>query len=235
MYKYSQGQTMIETLVAIFILVMGITAAIGLAIYALATSSNVTKQIIAVGLARQGLEAVKNMRDTNWLQQTSLDTNCYDYASGANDAKCYTHWLNKLYCIDPTNNNGNCDGSGTTQDYFLGFDPTTSSFWNLQRQLNATNYGLMFDSANASNQGFYESGSSGVSCTGGSGMADYCRKIEITKDTASPFDKNVGPRLIVISRVWWVDRKCPRQPDWSTPAPACSVELQTDLTNWKNY
>src|SRR4051812_47761986 len=88
-----KGQTLIETVAGIFILVMGITAAVSLAIYALGASTNITKQIIGTGLAREGVEAVKNMRDTNWLKLTSIDTNCYDYTTGANSAKCYKDWL----------------------------------------------------------------------------------------------------------------------------------------------
>ena len=65
---------------------MGVSSAVGLAIYAFNSSSSVTKQIIATGLAREGIEAVKNMRDTNWLQQTTIDTNCYNSYS-------YSHYF----------------------------------------------------------------------------------------------------------------------------------------------
>ena len=56
--------------------------------------SDITKQIIATGLAREGIEAVKNMRDTNWLKDTLSVNGCYDFATGqANQANCYVNWL----------------------------------------------------------------------------------------------------------------------------------------------
>ena len=64
-FPRNKGQTLIETLAAVFILVMGVSASVGLAIYAFNTSGGVVKQIIATGLAREGLEAVRNMRDSN--------------------------------------------------------------------------------------------------------------------------------------------------------------------------
>jgi hypothetical protein len=39
-------------------MIMGITAALGLANYSLNASSNIVKQLVAVGLAREGVEAV---------------------------------------------------------------------------------------------------------------------------------------------------------------------------------
>ncbi len=74
------GQTLIETLVASFILVMGITAALTLATYSLGATNNIRQQTIGLGLAREGLEVVKNMRDTNWLRGTS-SSDCYDFLS----------------------------------------------------------------------------------------------------------------------------------------------------------
>lgn len=228
------GQTLIETLVAIFILVMGVTAAVGLAIYSFNSSTGITKQIIATGLAREGIEAVKNMRDTNWLQQTTIDTNCYNYSGATLDAKCYKNWLNQKYCIDPTNNSGhgnsNCTGTFTTMSYNLGIDVSDPDFWVLERQNITNNYGLDSNS-NLSNFGFYKASNSA------NGSADYYRKIVIEKDTTAPFqaDPNgVGPRLKVKSQVWWVDKKCPRVPDY-TAGMKCSLEIDTNLTNWKDY
>src|SRR5258708_8211428 len=89
------GESLIETMVAIFILVMGISAAVGLATYTFSSSTSITKQIVATGLAREGLEALRNMRDTNWLTST-LSSNCYDYTSGSSSGgNCYPTWLNQ--------------------------------------------------------------------------------------------------------------------------------------------
>jgi hypothetical protein len=88
------GQTLIETLAAIFILTMGVVAGVGLADYALGSSTSITKDVIGTGLAEEGVEIVKNMRDTNWLQAGPINTNCYDFSNpSANDGSCYKTWL----------------------------------------------------------------------------------------------------------------------------------------------
>ena len=245
------GQTLIETLAAVFILVMGVTAATGMAIFAFSASTGIVKQIIATGLAREGVEAVRNMRDTNWLRDTLSVNGCYDFETAqSNAADCYLAWLGKKppnpstpFCLDPTNNNGaSCQGTSQTQNYALTFDKTNNNFWLLARQRGANrNYGLQFDSALAGDKGFYYSTSdgsanSGIACANGASMSDYCRTIVITKiNNALPYNQDVGPLLFVQSQVWWVDKKCPRAADFASARSGCRIELDSYLTNWKNY
>ena len=87
------GQTLVETMVASLVLVLGIGAAVTLSIYGLGATSSVSKQLVAIGLAREGIEAVKNMRDTNWLRATMV-TSCYNFYTGQSNAGCYPDWLN---------------------------------------------------------------------------------------------------------------------------------------------
>ncbi len=240
---YSAGQTLIETLAAVFILAMGITAAVGLAIYAYNTSGGVVKQIIATGLAREGLEAVRNMRDLNWLQDTLVTNGCYDFVSGLEEASCYKNWLGTSssggsslpYCINPSSGTSGCDGAVATANYSLGYNAfsSASTLWSLQRQT-TPNYGMTFDPSNSTN-GFYTSNGA-TSCANGAGMSDYCRKIVITKiSNQAPYNQDDGPLLEVQSQVWWVDRNCPRASDFSGAPVTCRVELDTYLTNWKNF
>lgn len=236
----NSGQSLIETMVAIFILVMGITSAVGLASFSLNNSTSIAKQIVATGLAREGVEAVKNMRDTNWLQQTTIDPNCYNFETAGNTGNCYKNWLTQKYCIDPTDNNGNCAGTATTQNYFLGFDYSDNNFWYLVRQRNADNYGLVFNST-PTQYGMYWPGdkTNGTLCSDGTaGISDFCRKVIITKINTSPYNKanqtDIGPKLLVQVQVWWKDRKCARSANWPG-AGKCAIELSTYLTNWKNY
>lgn len=255
------GQTLIETLVAIFILVTGVTSALGLAVYALSTSTGIVKQIVATGLAREGLEAVKHMRDTNWLQQsplngTPINTDCYNYIDGTNTAWCYKNWLGQssgqppFFCLDPTNNAGNCNGSGDTGNYFLNFDMTLADdigYWTLYPQRNPNTdkkFGLLFDKTNNNSQGFYNTGAAGVDCANNvSGISEYCRKVIVSKITnIQPFlnNQSTGPLVYVQSRVWWVDKNCPRVANWDEarppiPSPSCRLELNMYLTNWKDY
>src|SRR3989338_1470089 len=137
-HKNQIGQTLIETIVGIFVLVMGITAALGLATFSLSSSTNIVKQLIGMGLAREGIEAVKNMRDTNWLQDALVPDGCYDFRTDTNDAApCYQHWLNPVagpggYNIQPVG------ALGSPSSYRVYFDPTnnlpsaSNYYWNIQ-------------------------------------------------------------------------------------------------------
>lgn len=225
MQRAQNGQTMIETMVAIFILVMGITAAVGLAVYAFGTSTNITKQIIATGLAREGVEAVKNMRDTNWLQQSTINTDCYNYLTGNNDGNCYRNWQTQYFDIKP-------DSTGS---FLLRYDPSSAAFWNLTElnPIDGNRFGLNLneDINSIGFGGFYYHPAGGIV----DGNSNYYRKIVIQENSSQPYNSNIGPQLIVRSQVWWSDKKCPRVQNYDSANSGCRVEIQTFLTNWKNY
>ncbi len=64
----SKGFTVLESITAIFILTVGVGAALSLMNQTLATGSVVEQTLIASYLAQEGIEIVRNIRDTNWLQ-----------------------------------------------------------------------------------------------------------------------------------------------------------------------
>ena len=244
------GQTLIETLAALFILVMGVSATVGLAIYAFATSTSITKQIVATGLAREGIEAVKAMRDTNWLNGTLTKNGCYDFSStpiGAPTASCYQNWLGQndnatLYCINPSNGS-NCNGSDTSDTYFLAFNSSLNAgSWVLTKDTGNSYFGLNFDASNAqTNSGFYYPGSGNNGTTCQNSNSGYCRDIIITrldKNDGAPAPYNLDPNLPLLkvqSQVWWQDKKCPVVNTFAAANSACRLELDTYFTNWKNY
>ncbi len=61
---------MIEALVAISILVIGILSAFVLVIRTLANTPHVQSRLIASNLAQEGVELVRQIRDTNFMQST---------------------------------------------------------------------------------------------------------------------------------------------------------------------
>src|SRR5690349_15867683 len=71
------GQTLIETLAAIFVLTMAIVAALSLAINILSTTNLNQNQIVATNLAREGVELIRMIRDTNWLSDDASGDNNY--------------------------------------------------------------------------------------------------------------------------------------------------------------
>lgn len=233
--RSQNGQTLIETVVAIFIMIMGIVSALGLAIYSLNASTNISKQIIAVGLAREGIEVVKNMRDTNWLRDT-LSDECYDYPTDTKAANCYERWLNPTggtnYDISPPND---------LKNYTINFDSTNDLLWELNAESIQQNkkFGLNFDPTAA--DGLYFPSPSGSS------SSDFYRKITIEKTTAyAPYDAGDPAYdyalLIITSQVWWKDKGCPAilgddaPPSYSDiENTKCLITLKMYLTNWKNY
>ncbi len=72
--KAQQGQTLVEVMTVMFVLVVGIMGALGL------TSANVRNEhsnltrLIASNLSREGVELARSLRDSNWLKGISWDT-----------------------------------------------------------------------------------------------------------------------------------------------------------------
>jgi type II secretory pathway pseudopilin PulG len=222
--KRQSGQTIIEVIIAVAMMTLGVGAAVSLASYSLHASGGISKQLIGTGLAREGLEALRNMRDTNWLKGTLSDPavntpGCYDYKSGSQDAACYHDWLSSYYTLE----------SGS---YVLDMDPSSgdgTKFWKLVPENNE--FRLKFDQDATKTGRVYP-----AITTESLPYSQYKRRIIIQEETpgyaASPSD--IGPRLRIISMVWWEDQNCP--PTNTFPEKGgCGVKLESFLTNWRNY
>jgi len=61
--------TLMEVILAIFILTVGITAAYALVQQTLISASIIQSKLTAAYLVQEGIEIVKNIRDSNWLAQ----------------------------------------------------------------------------------------------------------------------------------------------------------------------
>lgn len=66
--RSSQGFTLLEGIIALGVISVGLVAALTLAVANLTTSENNQDRIVAANLAREEIEAVRNMRDSNWLR-----------------------------------------------------------------------------------------------------------------------------------------------------------------------
>ncbi len=230
------GQTLVETMVGVFVLTIGISTALGLAISLYSASNGAVKQVIGTGLAREGVEAVFNMRATNWLKG-KLDSNCWNYTTSTKDATCHSDWLNP-------NSTGTYDLSspGTGKCYIVDFNRASpEAFWIFNsKSCNSNSFRLNYD-AGVTN-GFYTIDNVGV-------PSDYFRQIVLVEQTGSTFtditgsespavgyyQNSIGPRLKVISRVWWNEKDCPTTTTWSGTIPKCRIELVTYMNNWRNY
>ena len=87
-----RGQSLMEAIVAIAILLMVVIAVLALTISGVTGQKNNEQQVIANNLAREGIELVRNLRDSNWTAgrpwSTGFEQNSVgliDYQSGAID------------------------------------------------------------------------------------------------------------------------------------------------------
>lgn len=73
--KNKNGFTIIEAIISIFILTVGIIACAILADQVFRSSEVAKDRLIAVNLAQEGVEIIRNIRDNNWLASNSWNTN----------------------------------------------------------------------------------------------------------------------------------------------------------------
>ncbi len=66
--KNKKGFSLMEVIIAIFVITIGITGAMSLITYSISNVAISKSKIIAVSLAQEGIEVVRNIRDTNWIE-----------------------------------------------------------------------------------------------------------------------------------------------------------------------
>jgi len=64
----SQGFTVVEALIAVAVTSIGLVAILGVTVYALSISRVSPDEVIAANLAQEGIEVIRNIRDTNLLE-----------------------------------------------------------------------------------------------------------------------------------------------------------------------
>lgn len=71
--------TLTETIIAVFIIITALVAIVALGLSSLSTSFLNKEKAIATDLAREGLEVVRSIRDSNWLDpEKSWDKGLFD-------------------------------------------------------------------------------------------------------------------------------------------------------------
>ncbi len=95
--KTNSGQSLIEALIAITVLVVGIISLISLLMNARSTAREVEKETIATQLGAEVMEAARFVRDSNWLRREDGDGTA-EYYDGLRDGTLY----NGYYTWDPT-------------------------------------------------------------------------------------------------------------------------------------
>jgi putative endonuclease len=127
--KSGGGFTLIETITAIFILITGILALSSLISYFVSTSSISSQRLIAIYLTQEGIEIVRNLRDTNLLSGRSWNYGLTSCSSG-----CY----NFDYRSQSIPDNNNCSGKNFLNLINNFYQCSDFSPINLQRKVTIT-------------------------------------------------------------------------------------------------
>lgn len=119
--KKYKAFSFVEVMISVFVLSVGMIAIITLMSGSLRDSLDSRNQIIASGLAQEGTELVKNIRDTNWLVYTDPGYSFADITSGST---CKIDKGSGLVC-DGTLKQLNIDNNG----YYVHSAGTASKYY----------------------------------------------------------------------------------------------------------
>jgi hypothetical protein len=70
LFKNKQGQSLVELIVAVAVIEIGLFSVWSLFLVNFNAEREAEMRIVGVNLAREGVEVVKNIRDSNWLKST---------------------------------------------------------------------------------------------------------------------------------------------------------------------
>lgn len=79
--KKSPGETLLEVIVALLVISMGAATATSLIITAIRANVFNKDSLIALNLAQEGLEYMRNLRDSNWLAYSANTQGCWNMAT----------------------------------------------------------------------------------------------------------------------------------------------------------
>ena len=71
--KNNKGLTLIELVIAIFVISIGVVGTFGVLQKIVVSTSLSSSKLVAAYLAQEGIEIVRNIRDTNWVEGEAWD------------------------------------------------------------------------------------------------------------------------------------------------------------------
>jgi len=81
--KVKNGETLLEVLIALVVLIIGSVTATSLIITSLKANLYNKDALIALNLAQEGIEYMRNTRDTNWMKFSADTQHCWNTAPSA--------------------------------------------------------------------------------------------------------------------------------------------------------
>jgi prepilin-type N-terminal cleavage/methylation domain-containing protein len=204
-----KGFTIIELVISIAILSVGLVGIFGAFSVVAILTSDVEKNLVASYLSQEGMEIVRNIRETNWLNMDNCDGESCDYT-----------WVDGL-TTGSINYSINCTG-GCQADYKAKGSGSGNS---LNVYTGSGNY------LNIDENGFYSYDSYGVLTSSG-----FKRKIFITCLPSG--DCNLDHIIKVRTEVSW-DKKANILLNAGAQAGTCGayncIATEGVLYNWYNY
>ncbi|MDX1535469.1 MAG: prepilin-type N-terminal cleavage/methylation domain-containing protein [Candidatus Spechtbacterales bacterium] len=76
--RKEKGFTLLEVLISIFVLTVGVGSMLVLISDSLQTISATRNSVVAANLAQEGIEVVRGIRDSNWIDGNAYDTGITD-------------------------------------------------------------------------------------------------------------------------------------------------------------
>lgn len=92
-FQDRRGQSLVEVMITIFIVVVGLAAVLSLLVFSLTAVRDSENRVIAANFAREGIDVVRNIRDTNWLKGCPEPDNpddCFYWNTGLSSEGDYT-------------------------------------------------------------------------------------------------------------------------------------------------
>lgn len=209
MKNNNRATSLVEVLVSMVILVLWITWTYNIYFRTMYLSESSKNRLTAIEMAREWIEAVTNIRDTNWLN----------------------YWADYKNCWNVLNYNVSCVNNNTTTNdilawsYILGRNPdnkwilTTKTAWVYSTKTYRDEFQVGLDT-----NWFYTQNPSWSAIN----WPLFSREIKITypEDTNSNWsiDSN-DEKMQIKSLVQWID---------SSTTKVQKIEFETILSNWKN-
>lgn len=211
--KNKKGFTLIETLVAISILLIAVVGPLTISASSLQSSLNVRNQITASYLAEEGIEYVRNIRDTESLKCIFESAT---FCPPPSTSTSFSSFLNDI--TPPTNSNV----LPTVNGYLFDIDSKQAPY--IEDNGNIFNSQAIITCPNLKCPALnYNSGSGTYSHDGLDPLSQFTRTIiikPISNDTNNA-NGNYDEYQVTVSVTW------------PSPLPDNTVTLSDDITNWQ--
>ncbi len=212
MKKSLEATSIIEAIIVLLIVVTGITGVYGLLTSSQNLANSTSNRIQAIQIARDGLEAVTNIRDTNWILFAADYENCWNALNY--NYNCIGNTWNShriLWFQDGSNRRPYRLSKNSNNRFeleFISYPTSDLRYWNSSFR---NDFRVWYDA-----NGFYTQWASIVTDTN----PLFTRYLIISYPSGSPSSSTIRVRSVV----QWFNR---------SSSTISEVILETELKNWK--